>query len=190
MNQSHNRPALVISRVFEPIFVLPTLAFVGGVRAGLGQSELLFYAFFLLCAILLPVGLFVRWRSKTKVISWDMPDRRTRVAPLLVLSVFALLYLLGVSAFHIDALTKLFFLFAVWILGFTIITSRWKVSGHTGCMALATGLLLIWFGYPVWPILLFVLLVGWARVVGSYHTIPEVIVGALYSWLLLGLLWS
>src|SRR3972149_9157945 len=100
MKHSINHAALVISRVFEPIAVLPALALVGGARAGLGQSEFLFYILFLLCSVLVPVGLFIRWRRKVKVIPWDMPDRRTRIRPLIIGSLLALVYFFADTEFN------------------------------------------------------------------------------------------
>jgi len=185
MKHRINRIAPIVSRIFEPILVLPTLAFVGGVRAGLGQRELLFYALFLLCAILLPVGLFLLWRRNAKGIPWDMPERRTRIKPLLVLSGLTLVYFSVVPAFHNGILTRLFFLLTVWVIGFTVLTGRWKISGHTGCLALVVGLFVLWFGRTAWPLLLLVPLVGWARVSGKNHTVAEVISGVVYSWLFL-----
>ena len=58
----------------------------------------------------------------------------------------------------------------------------WKISGHASVAALATGLIIQWFGWYWWPILLIVPLVAWARVVRRDHTVGQVIAGAVYSW--------
>ena len=80
----------------------------------------------------------------------------------------------------------LFGLFVVWFLGFFLISLFWKISGHAGSIALATGLIIFWYGWNWWPALSLVLLMGWARVATKDHTVSQVVGGALYSW---GLIW-
>lgn len=162
--------ATVISRVFDPFLSLGVL-FI-----------LLFYntSIFipaLLLMIVLPLTLFiVAW--KTKVVSnWDVSDRRQRPKIL-----WALIAIVGVSGILLGTTIEVPVLVA--IVGFAIITHFWKISGHAMAIALTTGFIVARFGWSLWPVLLLVPLVSWARVVRRDHTIWQVTAGALYSWVL------
>jgi membrane-associated phospholipid phosphatase len=179
----------IISRMFEPIAILTVIAFVGSIKAGLDRSALVAFALFLVVSMVIPVVLFLRWKRTVRGITWDLPDRHRRIKPLLVLTLLLGANTLFISFWHNTTLTMIFLVFLVWIVGFTLITIGWKISGHCGGVALASGLLIRWFGASWWPVLLAVPLVGWARVAGKNHTVAQVVVGALYSWFLVWILW-
>src|SRR5258706_8688197 len=96
------------------------------------------------------IGLWA-WFAKKEGMSWDIPDRAKRVRPLVVVLGFVLLNGILTLRFHVPALTQLFFLFLVWLVGFTLITTKWKISGHIGAAALATGIIVYWYGAAWWP---------------------------------------
>jgi membrane-associated phospholipid phosphatase len=166
--------ATVVSRIFDPFItlaVLFTLLFYG--------TTIFIPAFFLM--IILPLILFfVAWKAKV-VGNWDVSDRRERPKILWVLVVLEILVsiLLG---------TTIASPVLIALVGFAVITQFWKISGHTMAAALATGIVISHFGQALWPVLLIVPIVGWARVVRKDHTITQVIAGAAYSWLLLVIL--
>ncbi len=163
--------ATIISRVFDP-FILLAIVFV----VLLSGTPVFFPAF--ICMILVPLVLFfVAWKTKF-VANWDVSDRRER--PKILWSLVAI-EALGVFLFHIGTMIPIL----IALIGFSVITHFWKISGHAMAAGLATATIVARFGWVWWPVLLIVPLVGWARVVRRDHTIAQVIAGALYSWILI-----
>ena len=177
--------ATIISRVFEPYIVALTLAVIGALHGGLQGGTLATYLLFFLLGAMLPVFVFRVWLMKKKRLTWDIHERKKRIKPLLALIAFVLLDYVLIAQWHNTVLSQLFLIFLVWVIGFFVVTLFWKISGHAGTIALATGLIISWFGWGWWPVILTVPLVAWARVVRRDHTILQVIAGALYSWVLL-----
>jgi hypothetical protein len=177
--------ATIISRACEPMIMLTAVAVIGGFHANLTSSDLFKYLVFLALFMIIPVlGLWI-WFVKKEGLSWDIPNRAKRIRPLFVVLGFVTLDTILAIQLHSTLLTQLFLVFLVWLVGFTLITMRWKISGHAGAAALATGLIVAWYGFAWWPILLIVPIVGWARVVRRDHTIAQVVAGAVYSWMLI-----
>lgn len=175
--------ATLISHLFEPMLVLAVVSVAAGFHAGLPSTELTRYLYGVFGLMILPVLIIRWWLVVTKRVSdWDIRNRRQREKPLLILLAFTLLNLWYVLFFGNQVLTQLFVTYIVWILGFAGVTHFWKMSGHAGVAALAAGLVISWFGWNWWPIMLFVPLVGWARLATRSHTMWQVVAGALYSW--------
>ncbi len=129
-----------------------------------------------ICMVLVPFVLFVV-AVKTKYISnWDVSDRKERPK---ILWPLVIIELVCVGIFQLYS-----FLPIVAILtGFVVITHFWKISGHAMCAALASGILVKTFGISLWPVLLIVPLVCWARVVRRDHTLLQVFAGSAYAFL-------
>lgn len=176
----------LISKLFEPLVVLTVLAVVAAFHAGLSSSEIVGYLFVITCFMIIPVIIFRIWYMKTHAADWDVRDRKKRIIPLLLQMAVLILDIVMIHVlWHRPALTYVFVLFFVWLGGFTLVTTQWKISGHASTNAMVTGLLISWYGWNWWPVLLIVPLVGWARVVRGDHTIAQVIAGAAYSWILI-----
>lgn len=162
--------ATVISRVFDPFIslgVLFTLLFYA--------TPIFIPAFVLM--ILLPLFLFfVAWKTKA-VSNWDVSDRRQR--PKILWSLVGIEILCSILLGTTITVPVL-----VALAGFALITQFWKISGHAMAVGLTTGFIIVQYGWSWWPILLIVPLVGWARVARGDHTIWQVTLGALYSWVL------
>lgn len=173
--------ATIISRVFEPLVSMTFALILIPLQAGLSFWEILLW----LTVFVVPPTLLRLWAKKVYGLDWDIKDRERRIIPLLTLLVLVVIDIVILLWFGPIALFELFILFLVWVFGFTIITLLTKISGHTSGNALATGLIISRFGWQWWPVLLIVPLVAWARVVNKNHTIPQVILGGLYSWILL-----
>ena len=162
--------ATVISRIFDP-FVMLAVVFVVLVS----QTPVFVSAF--VSMVILPFVLFlIAWKTKF-VTSWDMSDRRERPK---ILWFLVAIEIICVFVFQLPSIIPIL----VAIIGFAIITQFWKISGHAMGAALATGIIIVTYGWCWWPVLLIVPLVGWARVVRGDHTIAQVIAGAAYSWII------
>lgn len=176
----------IVSRVFEPAFVLPFLIAVAAVHAGLAGYELRSFYVFFFVAILVPIIGFRLWLVKKRGVVWDIPKRRDRIIPFTALACYGVLGYMFVRFWHNIFLTHLFAVLLLWFVGLLLITLRIKISGHVATVTLVSLLLVRWFGVPLAPTLLLVPLVAWARVAGKNHTLPEVILGAGFSFLAIG----
>jgi hypothetical protein len=178
--------ARIVSRVFEPIILLPLLVTVAVMRAQLPSDQLAsVYAFFLV-AILVPIVLFRLWLLKMKGIVWDIPKRQDRILPFAVLAGFGALSYMVVAGWGNASLTNFIGALLAWFVGLLLMTLRIKISGHVASTTLVSLLLVHWYGAPLLPVLLAIPLVSWARVTGKNHTIVEVVSGFMFSLLLVG----
>lgn len=180
--------ATLISTLFEPMVMFILIALLGAVHAGLRPMQFVTFCI-VLFGMVAPIVLFRMWYMRSHGADWDLSDRKKRVKPVLMQVAMTIAYTFFITWYFKNVyLTQLFVIFCVWILGFAIVTTQWKISGHASTLALATGLLILWYGWHWWPMLLVVPLVSWARVKRKDHTPMQVIVGSVYSWILLAVL--
>ena len=173
--------ATIISRIFEPMVVISVLTVVGALYAGLQGSQ--FWSFFLVVLVLavIPVTIFRVWLFNNRRVDWDIIDRRKRIVPLLLLLGVVAGNTWIVSLWQNREITYIFAIYLVWLVGLFLITLRFKISGHTSTIALASLLVIKWFGLGLWPLLFTIPVVAWARVTLHQHTPLQTFVGAMYS---------
>ncbi|MEK9143163.1 MAG: hypothetical protein AAB481_00850 [Patescibacteria group bacterium] len=172
--------ATFISRLLDPLWVIPAVTMLGARRSGL--EGLVLIRFLLVITIFMlgiPLVLRLLYRRNG---DWDISQRVDRPKALAVLLVLGLINIALAAVWDIPGLTQLFVLYEVWMAGFLVISLFWKISGHAGGIALGTGLIILWYGWIWWPLLLLVPLMGWARVATKNHTTLQVLAGAVYSW--------
>jgi hypothetical protein len=175
------RVATFISHFFEPAIVI-SLAFLAcSHQVGVSLGDALLW----LVSFMLPTVLYRLWAHKNEGLDWDIHDRQKRIRPMTFLLGFLVIATFSIE-FLEPRLSPILLVFLAWTSGFFAITALWtKISGHTGGNALASGMMVLWYGWSVWPLLCIVPLVGWARIVRKDHTLFQVILGAAYSWGLL-----
>ena len=162
--------ATIISRIFDPFIMFAVVILIL-----LSHTRVFIPAF--ICIVVVPFVLFcIAWKMKF-VSDWDVSNRQERPKLFWPLTVIEII---NIVVFKLWFLIPMIVAFA----GFSLITHFWKISGHAFASALATGILVSRFGWQWWPILLIVPLVAWSRVMRKNHTITQVIIGALYAWLL------
>ena len=172
--------ATVISRVFDPFIMLGIFLALTFVRGGVGGLYVWISAFILMIAA---PALCIFWAIKRHIVdNWDISKRSQRPLVLVVLLIIESISVAVLAEFVSAWVTYMLLLVLGVLLGFAIVTLRWKMSGHALASALTTGVIVAWYGVSWWPVLLVVPIVAWARVVRRDHTIGQVIVGALYSW--------
>lgn len=174
----------IVSRVFDPPIVLSIVTILGILKNNSAYTILLLGAFMPLF-IGVPLVYFL-WLLKTgKVHNIDVTNRKERIRPLATLLLFLVVDMGIVFWIQNYFLLSLFILYFIWVIGFLLITLAWKISGHTGLITLAVGLLTLWYGYVALPLFLFIPLVAWARVVRHNHTVAQVVAGTVYSLIIL-----
>lgn len=168
------------------MIVFTVLSVLLGIHAGFTGETYSWYLFLLISCMIVPVSIFRYWLVKThRVTDWDIRKRAQRIKPLIALVVFILFDIVVVSTAGSSILTNTFILFALWLFGLLLITFFTKISGHVSAVTLAVLLIISWFGWQLLPLLCCVPLVGWARVVGKNHTLGQVVVGVVYSTVVL-----
>ncbi len=178
--------AKLISRVFDPILVIPLMLVLSAWAAFVNGERWRFLTLLIFLDAVLPGFVQGYFIQKGKILSgWDVKHRKERV-PLFVFVV--LCHLVGVmAAWFLGKHPLAEYLSSFWVLTvlYTLITSFWKISVHSGVMsAMVTFLVLT--QSPIWAgLYALVLLVIWARVVGQYHRLSQALAGAALPVLVL-----
>lgn len=179
--------ATVISRIIDPPIILPLVTILGIARSDIAVERLPLVWAFTSLFIIVPI-ISALWLLKKHIITnWDITNRKERIRPLLILSIFLAICYVGTMVFHHAYLTSLVGLYLVWMIGFLMITLVWKISGHTSISALAIGLILLWYGAEFTLLLALLPIIAWARYIRKDHTALQLIAGILYSFGLLAI---
>jgi hypothetical protein len=183
------RIATIISRLFEPFVVMGVMAWLAVTHSTLPEaSRLPFFCIAILITIGLPVLLLLVSLKKRWITDWDIHTRAERPKALAILICIEAVSIMTLRTIADPFLVMFMMVLLVWLTGFSVITLSFKISGHSGITALATGLIITWFGWGYWPVLLAVPIVAWSRVIRKDHTLVQVIAGAFYSWAILWVL--
>jgi len=175
--------AQVISNLLQPqiftmyVFIIVTYFITGGNN---------FFILTLLCllfAAFLPLMAALKW-IKSKNLDYDISDKDERTFPLLF---GAISYLLGVIILFIAGapavITVLMFCYFSNALLIILITFFWKISLHSMSIAGPSAAMTYIFGYPGLLLAFPLIMVMWSRVHLNKHTLAQVIVGAVTSFI-------
>lgn len=173
--------ARLISLIFQPMLTATYLLLVVSVIATDSMREAAFWGFLAVTVSTGGPALDLRRRVRSGGITdFSIALREQRLGPLLVAEGFtalALGLLLALGGPQELATTLLVGLVSGGLL--TAITTKWKISFHSGSLAGALTIL-IWF-LGGWALLLIPALpaVGWSRVHMKKHTVTQVLAGAV-----------
>jgi len=183
--------ATVISRVFEPFVTMGVVSILAVYKSGLSGLPLYIFLFGVVIATIVLLATLLHWAVKKGHLSnWDLSNRRERIVPLAVALAVLIMDLINARFFINDFLVDLFTLYIVWTIGFFLITLFWKISGHAAGATLAAGLVIRWYGWDLWPVLIVIPLLSWARLVRKDHTLKQVTAGVIYSLAVTGLFYK
>lgn len=178
---SKKRIAVIISRIFDPAWMIPGMLAVAVGWSLFNGLRWRFIVILLLIDGLIPFIYFVHLLSTKEISDWDTTRREQR----LKLYWFILVsHSIGViMAFLLGkvVLAKILFLFLILAAVFTLITFRWKISIHTGVSSAATVFLSFLFGWNWLWLYLIVGIIAWARIVMKKHTLAQTVAGAVVS---------
>ncbi|MGQ9473061.1 MAG: hypothetical protein ACUVQZ_06675 [Candidatus Caldatribacteriaceae bacterium] len=171
-----------ISFFFQPTFVAVFLYALVSFSWEQGSRALFFFLLSLVLVSVAPM-LFVLWLSwRGKVSDPDLPDRKERFKPYLVITGF---YLLLLSFFYIFSASKplvaiTWCYIAVTVVG-AVISLFWKISLHlAGIAGPVTAMVMLL--HPGWGFLYLLLIpLSWARCYLKKHTLSQVVFGSLVS---------
>lgn len=175
-----------ISRVFDPIAIIPLTMVTAVWWALMNGERWRFLTLLILWDAMLPGLVLFWWIKKGNVLSgWDLRERKERL-PLFLFVVVA--HLGGVvGAWYLNKHPLAEYLFCFWLLAaiFALVTTKWKISVHTGVMSTMSTFLVLTQGRQFVWLFALVLLVVWARVVGRYHRLSQAIVGGVVPTIVL-----
>jgi len=166
--------------VVAPAQIVAVLLIVMSIHVAPPGEALRWAVLTVVFASLLPMAYIVYQVRRRRLTDHHVRVRRQRPVPMLVaIGCTALcLGLLGV----LGAPRQLVALAAAGVAGLLVtfaITLAWKVSMHVATLAGAVTIAVIVFG-PLWvPLVLLILLVGWARVATGDHSAVQVAAGAV-----------
>lgn len=182
MKQAHfDVIAKIISFIFYPLFTFPLIIAVGARE--MVPSEMVTRVFLLALGLgIVPVVLLLVYlRKKGKVSDWDIRKREERTP----INVFGLLLgiILILILWQMNIGSFVQFLFALMIgMGvFTLITLRWKISGHSAGVTLLSLLAAYYYGVSALMVALIIVLVAWSRVRLNNHSWQQTVGGILLS---------
>jgi membrane-associated phospholipid phosphatase len=171
-----------ISFILQPTFVAVLLYALVSFSYEKGRAAVFFFLTGFLLVSVAPMFLVVWLSRRGKVSDPDLPDRRERFKPYLVITGFYLLALLvfrlGSASFALLAITWCYV--AVTLAG-AFISLFWKISLHlAGIAGPVTAMVMLL--HPWWMLLYLLLLpLGWARCYLKKHTVSQVVAGSVLS---------
>lgn len=177
-----NVAELISLITYAPLVSIPAFAVINYSLDGNSFVIITFISIFF--AAFLPTLIVFMW-LKDKRIDLDIPDRKERTYPLMVVITSYFIGAIALYALNAPAITTIlmfcYFSNTVMVL---LINLFWKISMHAVGVAVPTTVLIYVFG-PIGSIFALILpVVMWSRVYLKRHTIGQVITGALLGFVL------
>lgn len=165
------------SYISIPIFFTICFFVTGNIVSALGWASLC-----VLFATLVP-NLYILFLFKNnKINDLHVPNRGDRVKPLIITNISYLIGYFVLSIINAPLFLKsIFIIYIITTIILTAITSLWKISFHTSWITFVVVTFYVLLGKEVLFLLLFIPLVGWARVAIKRHTVMQVIMGSVIS---------
>jgi membrane-associated phospholipid phosphatase len=169
------------SHIISPHIVGVILTSMITLRYSQDPSMAFLWLLVLLPVLVLPPLGYVMWLVRQgKLADIYMPDRETRLRPLTVMMVWALICWLFTRHFGAPPVVEVFVLSTAIMIGLlSLVTLFWKISFHAAAITAAAITMLLVSGSSAWPVVVLIPVVGWARVRLGRHTPRQVIFGAV-----------
>lgn len=175
-----------ISHVVSPHIVGVVLTSAVALQYSPNPVEALLWLVGLMPLLVLPPIGYLLWLVRRGTLAdIYMPERETRLRPLTLIMVWALVCLLLAQHWQAPPVVEFFVVAAIVLTGIlSLVTLFWKISFHGATISAAATATLMVAGSSAWPMMLLVPLVGWARVRLKRHTLRQVIYGSLVGALI------
>ncbi len=174
----------ISSITHAPILSIPAFVFIN-------YFFLNFYDFMIITSIsiffsaLLPISVVLLWSKKKKNIAADLPKKKDRNIPLILVIISYLIGTFVLCMFNAPPIsTILMFCYFSNTLIVFFINLFWKISIHSMGVAGPTTALIYAFGYIGSVLGLILPIVMWSRVYLKKHSMSQVIMGALLGFVL------
>ena len=171
------------------VVIILLLSFEASLREGLGVPDALKWALIVVVVTILPVFLVTTYLVRNKRIDSlfiDVRKQRTKIYLLAsVCAVVGNVIFISFEAPLVLVATFIAGLSAVVI--FMGVNLLWKISIHTALIAASVTLLVILYGPTAIVTAVLLPLIAWARLKLGYHSLAQVVVGALLSSLIVAI---
>jgi hypothetical protein len=181
--------AAVISRVFDPVVLIPLIVFIVTGYAYINGFPPLFLILIIFTDVVLPGIVLIWFQKKRHFKDWDIYKREERLPLFTAVILCHGLGVLLAIAFQLPEIVEV--LFVLWLLSvaYAVISLWWKISVHAGVCATLATLVTYYFGSRFLWMWLVVIAVAWARVVDRDHTFAQVFFGCALPPVVIGLAW-
>lgn len=182
---ARRRLASVISRLFDPVWMIPAMLAGAAVWSLYNGLRWRFIVILIMIDGLIPFVYFVHLLKTGEISDWDATKRTQRYH---LYGFVILVHAVGVVfAWILGKIILAKILLSFWTLAlvYSLITLFWKISIHTGVSSAAVAFLMILIGPRMAGLFILVLFISWARVVLKKHTWPQVIAGLILAPVLL-----
>ena len=174
--------ARIISIVFSQYIWLPSLTVIFTLKSGLSDWQIVrLLPTLLFIQALAPVGFLELGRQLGKISRWDATKREERPTLLLVASALYLISLLPIYFWSNKLLLDLVILMTGLIFVFGMISTKWKISLHTGINTFGVLIINFLFDWQLPILFLIPPVVFWARFILKKHTIAQLLAGIVVS---------
>lgn len=175
-----------ISYVISPHIVGVVLTSVVSLHFSDDPLEILRWLALLIPLLVVPPLVYLLWLVHNGTLEdIYMPNRETRVRPLIVLMVWLLVCLGLIRYWTAPPVVEAFVLITIMLVGIlSLVTLFWKISFHGATISAAATATVMVAGYAAWPVVLLIPLVGWSRIRLERHTPRQVIYGSLVGVLI------
>jgi len=169
----------VISRVFDPVIEIPVALFLATWFAVAGGLRWRFLILIMILDTILPLLFMLIALAKGQISNWDIRKREERI-PLYLFTLFV--HGMGVVLAEVlerGDLARILLVFWVIAAVFAVITTRWKISLHTGVNAMLMIFVNMLYDFRYWYLLGILPFVAWARVYDKHHDWVQVGAGIM-----------
>lgn len=130
---------------------------------------------------ILPVIFLIYGMRVGLIADWETTDRSQRYGLNLICLLGVVLDLVLIWLFSNGFLWRLFLIFLVLMIFYTLITFFWKISGHLTANTAFFWVINLFFGWRFWWLVFLLPLVSWARIICKKHDLGQVLGGILLS---------
>lgn len=173
--------AKIVSFIFYPLFTFPLIIAIG-VRE-MVQPEMVTRVLLLALSLgIIPIVLFLVYlRAKGKVSDWDIRKREERTPINVSGLLLGIILILIMWQMKVGPFVRYLFALMTGMGVFTLITLKWKISGHSAGATLLSLLATYYYGIPALIAAITIVFVAWSRVRLNNHTWQQTVGGILLS---------
>lgn len=179
----------IAARIISILFVPPTFTLIVYVfLAFFLETETLKSCIIVFVSLIFgfaaPIILFLKFRTKGKIIDQDASVKEERTKPLLISAAFYVAGLVPLIEFNVHIISMAFwFCYISNTLVLILINRHWKISVHamgaSGPLAAITYVI----GAPALIFGITVFLVGWSRIILKVHSVNQVAAGIIFAFI-------
>ncbi len=184
-----NKFATIISCILDPIFLGLLILIASIIKSNMPQNVMMGWIIsILILNALIPALFYWFFTSRGYVFDATLANKRAQKERIIIfviyLAVIALELIVLVSTKIYQPLFAVFIGATVTIIIGSIISYFYKISVHTSMTTFFVAMLILMFGWGMWPVILCIPAIIWSRLILKRHTISQVLTGFVLSLLI------